>query len=544
MIELNIPKKNLQGQQNSEKLHLNIGETTIIVGANGTGKTRLAVYIEELLEEKSHRIAAHRALSLKPDLPKITEEKARNVLKYGLDSGNMWHRSGWRWHNDASVSLLNDFDGLLQYLFAEQANIASEFYQGNIESKKIDLRKSKFYQLKESWEKLLPHRTLHITGDNIYVSENEENRYLASGMSDGERAIFYILGQVLSADKESVLIFDKPELHIHKSIISMLWDLIEELRPDCSFLMITHDIEFASTRVAKKYVIRSYYSDPAWDIAEVPESDFDEQTIAMILGSRKPILFVEGNKSSLDIAIYRACYPEWTIIPKGSCKDVIQSVSSLNKLSESIPTLNLKCAGIIDQDDRNEEEINQLNALGIFSLSVSEIENLFCLTSVAQEILKIEQHSGQELQEKLNEFKSKILTFISSNLDGDKLDKFVMEKLKIKIDSYLKKVDLSRARNSEEVTSILNENIEVLKTQYVEQWVPETEGNIKNLLQNSDLDNLLKLYNNKGLLAEAASILKGSRKDHFESWIMRQMKNKESSLIRIIKENLPDLRTS
>ncbi|HEZ1923945.1 TPA: ABC transporter ATP-binding protein, partial [Neisseria meningitidis] len=121
-------------------------------------------------------------------------------------------------------------------------------------------------------------------------------------------------------------------------------------RPDCSFLIITHDIEFAATRVAKKYVIRNYYPTPAWDISEVPESNFDEETITMILGSRKPILFVEGNNNSLDIATYRYCYPDWTIIPKGACKDVIQSVSSLKKLSNEMPLLNLKCSGIVDLD--------------------------------------------------------------------------------------------------------------------------------------------------------------------------------------------------
>ena len=97
----------------------------------------------------------------------------------------------------------------------------------------------------------------------------ESADYSASEISDGERAVFYILGQVLSANEGSILIFDEPELHIHKSIISNLWDEIEKLRPDCSFLMITHDIEFAATRVAKKYVIRNYYSAPAWDISEI-----------------------------------------------------------------------------------------------------------------------------------------------------------------------------------------------------------------------------------------------------------------------------------
>lgn len=65
------------------KLPLEAGKTTIIIGANGSGKTRLAVFLEEKLGEKAHRIAAHRALNLNPNVDKIPETKARQYLTYG-----------------------------------------------------------------------------------------------------------------------------------------------------------------------------------------------------------------------------------------------------------------------------------------------------------------------------------------------------------------------------------------------------------------------------------------------------------------------------
>ncbi|SUT93677.1 hypothetical protein [Actinobacillus lignieresii] len=46
MNELEIPKKS-ESAIEQEKLVLSEGSTTIIIGANGTGKTRLAAYIEE-----------------------------------------------------------------------------------------------------------------------------------------------------------------------------------------------------------------------------------------------------------------------------------------------------------------------------------------------------------------------------------------------------------------------------------------------------------------------------------------------------------------
>ncbi|WP_301099204.1 AAA family ATPase [Otariodibacter sp.] len=543
---LNIAKKtDSSSESQNEELIISSGETTIIIGANGSGKTRLAVYIEELLGDKAHRIAAHRALTLKSDIQKITEDKAKKALKYGDNwCDDPRYRIGYRWHDAPNVALLDDFDKLLQYLFAEQTNIAIDVYQSNISGEPIDLKKSKLYQLKEAWEVLLPHRVLNITGDNIYVSTliQGSQRYLASDMSDGERAIFYILGQVLSANENSILIFDEPELHIHKSIISNLWDKVEELRPDCAFIMITHDIEFASTRSAKKYIIRNYYPDPAWNITAMPDSKFDEQTITLILGSRKPILFVEGENNSLDIEIYRHCYPEWTIISKGSCKDVIQAVSSLEKLNEDMPLLNLKCAGIVDRDTREQSEIEHLNSLNIQVLPVSEIENIFSLTSIAAEILKLDGYQNSELDEKLAEYKKKLLSFIKDNLKDSNLDKFVIKRTQRKIDKYLKEIDLSENQSGNDMKNLLISKVNDLTNNQIEKWISEMKNEIESCFTHEDINKLLEIYENKGgLLNKTASILRGTKKDNFIDWLMRHLKNQNSELLQVIKQNLPNI---
>ena len=49
------------------------GSSILFVGANGGGKTRLAVKIEDALGDRAHRISAHRALTLNPAVPKISE---------------------------------------------------------------------------------------------------------------------------------------------------------------------------------------------------------------------------------------------------------------------------------------------------------------------------------------------------------------------------------------------------------------------------------------------------------------------------------------
>ena len=541
MCNVNIPKKD----NSNLELTLEAGKTTIIIGANGSGKTRLAVYLEEQLGEKAHRIAAHRALNLNPGVNKISEEKARKYLIYGIsgDRISISNRKYHRWEDKAPTSLLNDFDYLLQYLFAQQNNLAVENHQKLNRGESITNSKTKLDILQEVWERLLPLKKLHITADDIRVSSTsiESADYSASEMSDGERAVFYILGQVLSANEGSILIFDEPELHIHKSIISNLWDEIEKLRPDCSFLMITHDIEFAATRVAKKYVIRNYYSDPAWDISEIPDSELDEQTITLILGSRKPILFVEGNKTSLDMETYRLCYPKWTVIPKGACKDVIQAVSSLRKLNEDMPILNIKCAGIVDRDTRDSSQIQELEEKGIKVLPCSEIENIFSLSSVANEVLKIEGFTNSKLTNEQEKFKVKLLGHIKNELSDDKLEKFVVKRTHRLIDMYLKNIDLSSTQNSKEMKDKLISEVSFLTDSKINKWISEMRNEIQACINNEDIDGLLCIYENKGLLAKTASILAGTSKSNFEDWLMRQMQVPNSSLLQAIKAVLPEL---
>lgn len=541
MCNVNIPRKD----NSNLELTLKAGKTTIIIGANGSGKTRLAVYLEEQLGEKAHRIAAHRALNLNPNVNKISESKAKKYLIYGAewDGISISYRASRRWDNKAPTRLLNDFDYLLQYLFAQQTTLAVENNQKLNRGESITNSKTKLDILQEVWERLLPLKKLHITADDIRVSSIgiESADYSASEMSDGERAVFYILGQVLSANEDSILIFDEPELHIHKSIISNLWDEIEKLRPDCSFLMITHDIEFAATRVAKKYVIRNYYSDPAWDVSEIPDSELDEQTITLILGSRKPILFVEGDKTSLDMETYRLCYPEWTVIPKGSCKDVIQAVSSLRKLNEDMPILNIKCAGIVDRDTRDSSQIQELEGQCIKVLPCSEIENIFSLSSIAHKVLEIDGFTGDELINKKEQFKVELLGHIKNELSDDKLEKFVVKRIHRRIDTYLKNIDLSNTQNSNEMKNKLISEVSALTDSKINEWISEMKNEIQKCIDNQDIDELLCIYENKGLVAKTASILAGTSKSNFEDRLMRQMRVPNSNLLQAIKAVLPEL---
>lgn len=520
---------------------IDAGSSVVFVGANGGGKTRLAVLIENNGSMSVHRISAHRALTLNPSVPKISERYALSGLRTGhaAESATVAHRSGHRWQSKAAVSLLNDFDFLVQALFADQANKSLETHKRVRAGNGSPADPTKFERLNEIWKRLLPHRQLDISGDDIQVVvPGSDTPYKASEMSDGERAIFYLIGQTLAAAENSLIIFDEPELHVHRSIMTKLWDELEAVRHDCAFVFITHDLEFAASRVAQKFVIREYKHEPTpapcWTIEVVPEdTGFSEELTTLILGSRRPILFVEGAKTSLDLAIYRCCFPDWTVIPRGSCEEVIHSVVTMRRNQE---LTRVTCSGIVDADDHQIEDIAYLSQLGVSTLAVSEIENIIFMPEVSRAIAESEGYTDNALETQLNNLKAEIFNTLNSTAA---IDAVVARYCLRRIDRFLKKIDLSKSSDILEIAAKYNSETNALNIADIAQ---RAKDRINEAQQNSDLPKLLANYDNKALMVLAAKHLKGMKLKDFESWLTRILRNnKLPALSTAVRNILPTI---
>lgn len=519
-------------------LTLESGTSAILVGANGAGKSRLAVFLENAGGEEIHRISAHRALELNPEVVKISESHALNGLRFGhagADVG-LHYRAGHRWGSKAASKLLNDFDFLLQSLFAEQSRTALTTHQNSRAGNSHQAEATKFEQLKMIWEYLLPHRELVISGDDIQVRfPGTEDTYSAADMSDGERAMFYLVGQVLVAADNSVLVIDEPELHIHRSIMSKLWDQLESVRPDCALLFITHDLEFAASRVGQKFVIRDYQPvGPTWGVDAVPaDTGFSEEVTTLLLGSRRPILFVEGDNDSLDKAVYRCAYPQWTVMARGSCQDVIHSVATLR--SNNAFT-RIHCAGVVDADGYEASEIANLGRKGIAVLPVSEIENLFLLPEVSREIAMSEHLEVEEIEERLSLLESDLLAMAGQSAAIDQVVRMYCLR---RIDRALKRTNLSQEPTIEAISIAYQQQTASLDVQAIAQ---ERRDNINEAIVERDLSKLLALVDNKGMLAKAASRLKNTSRAPFEAWLTRMLLNQRvPGLVTALRRVLPEI---
>jgi len=250
---------------------------------------------------------------------------------------------------------------------------------------RISPPKTRIDLVKELWEEILPHRELIIGGLRIQtqIRGQEDKRYNSSEMSDGERVIFYLIGQCLAAPKDGIIVIDEPELHLHKSVQVPLWNAIEKLRKDCLFVYLTHDVDFAAAKEASKSIWLKSFDGQEWDWSLINEDEsLPSELLIEVLGSRKPVVFVEGESGSFDSSLYRELLSNFLVIPRGSCSEVIQSVKALKANSQ---IHHLDVFGVIDRDRRLPAEIAKLEQGSIYVLEVAEVENLFC----TEEVLKI-----------------------------------------------------------------------------------------------------------------------------------------------------------
>jgi hypothetical protein len=123
-------------------------------------------------------------------------------------------------------------------------------------------------------------------------------------------------------------------------------------------------------------LLRSYIHNPQQWVADYVDAveEMDELTASTILGSRRNILFVEGTASSLDAQLYHILFPSISVKPVGSCVDVERIVRGL-RASEK--THWVSALGIIDKDNRSNEECEKLKLEGIVALEQYSVESLY-----------------------------------------------------------------------------------------------------------------------------------------------------------------------
>jgi hypothetical protein len=516
---------------------LDCREPLVIIGANGSGKSRLGAWIEQNQEkpEKVHRISAQRALDFSEYAPLKSLEQAENELFFGIADYQLprygsavFAKNNYRWQlgNRPPLSvtpLLNDYDRVLSVLFARKAQRDSQLAK---RVRELQLkRKNELPEMPDSpdevlirlWNDLLPHRKLLIEDGKITVSiPGVGNTYQGREMSDGERVTLYLMAQCLCTPPDSVVIIDEPEIHLHKSLMSKLWSKIEEAQPSCLFIYITHDLEFAASRVGSRKIWIKSYDGNRWIWDEVPETEgLPEPVLLEIVGSRKKILFVEGEKGSLDYKLYQAIYPDFLIMPRGNCEKVIESTKAMR---DNLSLHHVDAFGLIDMDYRSQEEADFLKASGIFTLDVAEVENLLCVREVLDIVAKCLAKDPQDTY-------AQVVDFVIQKLVEEQ-EIQVSRRSANQIEFSLNMLN-TKARGKAELTTSFKSLVSSID---IENIYNSNFNIYQEIIANNDYKKALLFYNNKGL-SKMISLPLGLRPGEYRDFVLRLLSSENKDAI-------------
>ena len=389
--------------------------SVVIIGGNGSGKSKLGAWIEQQHISVTHRIAAQRSLVFDPKADLMTYEKAENIVVSGYHEGRNDRNHKWNWGHSLTTKLVSDFDATLAAIVAKKNNQLDEYIKAcqAANAKGLpnpSLPRTKITELLEIWDAIFPQRKLIVEGSRFYAAldgDQKDQRYSANEMSDGERGVLYLAAQILALDKGRLIIVDEPETHLHGSIMNNLWTALEAARPDCQFVYITHDINFATRHTnSDKYWIKSF-DGKLWDYEKIESNDLPQDLLLEILGSRQNVLFVEGTKDSLDTCLYSILFPGFNVIPCGSCETVVERTKAFSGCPTLAPWCKVK--GLLDRDYRSEHEIATNKQDGIFTLGVAEVENLFLVESLLKRMIRHIGMKGADADNTLQRIKDYII---------------------------------------------------------------------------------------------------------------------------------------
>ena len=458
-----------------------IEKDIVLIGGNGKGKSFLANYLKGSTFNSISVIGAQKVLNfnineanlLRVDKHDIKDELLENSIKVSKNTQSTY---------DFFKLMSNQFTKLIIAMQTEYTNVLYKLQSGDKEIKKDN---TVFEKVKKIFELLFQDIQLNfIMGADIpLLVEKNERKYSVNGLSEGEKVVLYYAISVLMAKDDGLIIVDEPETYLNPSISNLFWDKLKEEKPNTQFLFITHSVDFVLGRSNSQIAwIKEFIYPNEWKLELLTaENELPKQMLTEILGSSKPYLFCEGDKSSLDYTIYNGLLGEkYTVIPSGGHTKVINNVRAVNKLED----LNT-AYGIIDLDNLTEDEIKVYKEDHIEVLQFNEIEMLFFEENIMEEVMR--NIVPQEYTDTIEKFKREFFTTVEKNVD-----QISITHVKKCLENYLKTENIEKYKKLEEIQKGLNNissyNIEILfeeKKQQIRKIVEDK--NYSELLKNCNL---------------------------------------------------------
>ena len=472
-----------------------IDSTTVIIGANGAGKTSL---INELRKNNS-KINSNEMYVLPAQklLCFATHIQDRNVVDEDsyiteFNNINLKYETIDLYLNQIDANFSNTFTKLITLLVKDIIAVATDNFRGKNESSL-----SLWQKLERIWNKIKPEIKFDIDTKNTVVKvEKNGSKYSINGLSDGERCILFYIGNVLLAPENSYIIVDEPETFLNAAVYNELWDLLISERPDCQFIFASHNMDFVQSRTNATYIWCKNFEAPYdLDYQVLEESqEIPLPLLTEVSGAKKPILFCEGTKNSMDYQIYSKLFSEFCFVkPVQGHKQVIQYTKAYNKLEK---TYGNKAYGIIDYDWMDEARIESYKKKNIFVLPFNEIEMLLVDEEIVNSVLSDDE---EDKKQKINKLRDTVIGLCTTNKD-----KIIRIALKKKLDEFMEGHLIETREPTEDEARTFLENLSVKFD------ITVTLENITKIVEDSiassDISTILKICNLKNEIIASKEI--------------------------------------
>ncbi len=526
----------IQTQSELLKIDLKAGTPIFILGRNGTGKSALVNRISAQLSGKAVYMPGSRPSYFDGESLSMTPASRRSftndLMHYDSLPEARWKSVTGTSRNEKAIHDLLAAESQYKIDAANQikseGSSSSAIARLQANNSPLDIVNSLLAQAN------LPVR-LEVS-DAELKAKQANSLYSYARMSDGERSALVFAAEVVAAEPGIIFLIDEPELHLHPSIVVSLVKALILARPDCGFVICTHQLELPSDIQGGKLILvrgSSWNGNEiaAWDVDIIDDPEqIPEWLWVDLVGSRRKILFIEGNnRTSLDQPLYSLLFEKISVRPRESCKEVIKAVEGLRAVEK---THRAEAFGLIDHDGMLDEHIRKFESNGIYPLPIFSVESLI-YSEEAQEAIAIQQAEtlGIPYHEMLEAAKTAAIS--SLNLHGAK-EHLASRLAERQMRDQLLSAIPTRQQLIEQTTNDLNVTI---NSPY-----PSELAHLTGLIARCSLHEIISRYpvRETGVLNAVAKGLRFNSRDDYERAVLRRV-GSDSRLRDRLKQKLGNL---
>jgi len=468
-----------------------VDSTTVIIGANGAGKSSLINELRKNSIDEMYVLPAQKLLYFVSNISNRNNIEQENYIR-DLKNTNIKYDTIDLYPLNIQDNFSNTFTNLITLLVKDIMVVATYKFRGQNDSSL-----SLWQKLERIWNKIKPEISFEIDPIKIIVNvKKNDSKYSINGLSDGERCILFYIGNVLLAPENSYIVVDEPETFLNAAVYNELWDLLISERPDCQFIFASHNMDFVQSRTNATYIWCKKFEAP-YDLDYQVLEETQEMPLSLLTevsGTRKPILFCEGTKNSIDYQIYSKLFSEFCFVkPVQGHKQVIQYTKAYNKLKKSHGN---EAYGIIDYDWMDEARIQNYKKKNIFVLPFNEIEMFLIDEEIVNSVLSDDE---EDKKQKINKLRDTVIGLCITNKD-----KIIRIALKKKLDEFMEGHLIKNGKPAEDEAQTFLENLSK------EFDVTSKLGNITKIVEDSiaysDFSTILKICNLKNEIISSKEI--------------------------------------